>query len=60
MKITKHNNIFSKGYTEKWSRKIFIIDCVSKTDPGTYEINDLNEENLIGSFYQKELLWSIL
>ena len=27
---------------------------------GTYEINDLNEENLIGSFCQKELLWSIL
>ena len=24
-KITKYKNIFSKGYTESWSREIFII-----------------------------------
>ena len=26
--ITKYKNIFSKGYTENWSREIFIIDSV--------------------------------
>ena len=30
VRITKHKNIFSKGYTENWSREIFVIDCVQK------------------------------
>ena len=33
--ITKYKNIFSKGYTENWSREIFIIDSVLKTNPWT-------------------------
>ena len=53
-------NIFSKGYTKNWSREIFIIDFVLKTNPWTYEIKDLNGEKMIGSFYEKELLLSIL
>ena len=28
--ITKYKNIFSKDYTENWSREIFIIDSVWK------------------------------
>ena len=28
VRITKYENIFSKGYTENWSREIFIIDSV--------------------------------
>ena len=28
VRITKYKNIFSKGYTENWSRKIFVIDSV--------------------------------
>ena len=52
VRITKHKNIFSrKGYTENWSREIFIIDSVLKTNPWTYEIKDLNGEKIIGSFY---------
>ena len=35
VRITKYNNIYSKGYTENWSRKIFIIDFVLKTNPWT-------------------------
>ena len=26
-RITKYKNIFSKDYTENWSREIFIINC---------------------------------
>ena len=33
--IINYKNIFSKGYTEKWSREIFIIDSVSKSNPWT-------------------------
>ena len=41
VRITKYKNIFSKGYTENWSREIFIIDSVLKTNPWTYKIKDL-------------------
>ena len=53
VRITKYKNIFSKGYTENWSRKIFIIDSVSKTNPWTYKIKDLKGEKIIKSFYEK-------
>ena len=33
VRITKSENIFSKAYTENWSREIFIIDSVLKTNP---------------------------
>ena len=30
VRITTYNNIFSKGYTENWSRELFIINSVLK------------------------------
>ena len=51
--ITKYKDIFNKGYTENWSREIFIIDSVLKTLLWTYELKDLNREKIIGSFYGK-------
>ena len=33
VKITKYKNVFSKGYTDKWPKHIFMIDSVLKTDP---------------------------
>ena len=52
----------SKCYTENWPREIFIIDSVLKTNPYplTYKIKDLNGENIIISFYEKELSLSKL
>ena len=35
-------------------KEIFIIDCVFKTNPWTYKIKDLNEEKIIGRFYEKK------
>ena len=46
VRITKYKNIFSKGYTENWSREIFVIDSV-------FKIEGINGENIIGSFYEK-------
>ena len=61
VRITKYKNIFSKGYTENWSKEIFVIDSVLKTNHWTYKIEDLlNGEKIIGSFYGKELLLSKL
>ena len=60
VRITKYNNIFSKGYDENCSREILVIDYELKTYLWTYEIKDLNEEIIIGNFYEKELLLSKL
>ena len=60
VRITKYKNIFSKGYTRNCLREVFIINSVLKTNPGTYKLKDLNREKIIGSFYEKELLQSIL
>ena len=53
VRITKHKNIFSKGYTENWLREIFVINSVLKTNPWTYKIKDLNGNKIIGRFYKK-------
>ena len=53
VRIIKHKNIFSKGYTEHWSIEKFIIDTILKTNPWTYKIKDLNGQKIIESFFEK-------
>ena len=43
-----------KGYTPNFSEEIFVIKKVKNTVPWTYVINDLNDEKIIGTFYEKE------
>ena len=59
-KTSKFKNIFAKGYTPNWSKEIFIVDKINDTVPYTYNIKDLNDEEIIGSFYDRELQKSIL
>ena len=33
VRITRYKDLFSKGCTENWSREIFVIDSVLKTNP---------------------------
>ena len=55
VRISKYKNIFAKGYTPNWSEEVFVIKKVKNTVPWTYVINDLNGEEIIGKFYEKEL-----
>ena len=55
VRISKYKNIFAKGYTPNWSEEVFVIKKVKKTVPWIYVINDLNDEEIIGTFYEKEL-----
>ena len=55
VRISKFKNIFAKGYTPNWSKEIFIVDKINDTVPYTYNIKDLNDEEIIGSFYDREL-----
>ena len=55
VRISKFKNIFAKGYTPNWSTEIFIVDKVNDTVPYTHNLKDLNDKDIIGSFYDKEL-----
>ena len=55
VRISKYKNIFAKGYTPNWSEEIFVIKKIKNAVPWTYVINDLNGEEIIGTFYEKEL-----
>ena len=55
VRISKFKNSFAKGYTPNWSEEVFVIKIVKNTVPRTYVINDLNSEEIIGTFYEKEL-----
>ena len=54
-RISKCTNIFAKGYMPNWSEEIFISSKIKNTVPWTYVINDLNGEEITGTFYEKEL-----
>ena len=41
VKITKYKNIFSKCYTKKLSKEMFIINSVLKNNPWIYKIKEL-------------------
>ena len=55
VRISKYKNIFDKDYTPNWSEEIFVIKEIKIAVPWTYVINDLNGEDIIGIFYEKEL-----
>ena len=55
VRISKYKNIFAKGYTPNWSEEVFVINKIKNAIPWTYVVNDLNGEEIIGSFYENEL-----
>ena len=52
VRISKYKNIFAKGYAPNWSEEVFVISKIKKTVPWTV-INDLNVEEIVGTFYEK-------
>ena len=55
IRISKYKNIFAKGYTPNWLEEVFVVSKIKNTVPWTYVIHDLNDEEITGSFYKKEL-----
>ena len=55
VRISKYKNIFAKGYMPNWSEEVFISSKIKNTVPWTYVINDINDEEITGTFYEKEL-----
>ena len=54
VRLSKHKNIFAKGYAPNWSEEVFVVSKIKNTVLWTYVINDLNGEEITGSFYEKE------
>ena len=52
---SKCKNIFAKGFIPNWSEELFVIKELKNNIPWTYVINDLNVEEIIEIFYEKEL-----
>ena len=55
VRISKYKNIFAKGYTPNWSEEVLAVSKIKNTFPWTYVISDLNGEEIVGTFYEKEL-----
>ena len=48
-------NIFAKGYTPNWPEEVFVISKIKNTVRSAYVFNDLNGEEIVAAFYEKEL-----
>lgn len=56
VRITKYKHIFQKGYESNWSDEIFIISSVIDRSPlVVYTLKDLQQEVIVGTFYEREL-----
>ena len=55
VRIYKYKNIFDKGYTPNWSEEVFVIKKVKNIVSWTYLINDINGEEIVRTFYEKDL-----
>ena len=53
-RISKYKNTFPKGYVPNWPKEVSVIKKVKSTVPWAYVISDLNEEEIVGTFYKKE------
>ena len=55
VRITKKKKVFEKGYTTRWTEEIFTIKEIRETNPITYKLEDLEGEEIKGTFYEEEL-----
>ena len=53
VRISKYKTI--KGYAPNWFEEDFVIKKIKNTVPWTHVINDLNDEEITRTFYEKEL-----
>jgi len=54
VRILKKKKFFEKGFTPNWT-EVFTVSKIQRTDPITYKITDLNDEEIQGTFYEQEL-----
>lgn len=55
VRITKDKNVFGKGFTPNFTEELFRIKSVALRTPVVYYIEDLDGEEISGTFYEPEL-----
>ena len=55
VRLSHTRRTFKKGYLPAWTKEIFVVTSVLKTQPVTYKLVDSTGEALLGSFYDQEL-----
>ena len=55
VRISKYKNIFAKDYVPNWSEEVFVIKKVKNAVPWIYVFSNLNGEEIVGTFYEKQL-----
>ena len=59
VRVPDKRNVYSKGYTTNWNRELFKIQKINPTNPITYTLEDENNEQIAGKYYEQELLRSV-
>ena len=55
VRISRYKNIFVKGYSPNWPDKVFVIKNTKNIVSWTYLIEELNGEEILGTFYEKKI-----
>ena len=55
VRISKYNTFYTKGYIPNWSEEVVVIKIVKSTVPWTNAIEDLNGEENVVTYYEKDL-----
>jgi hypothetical protein len=56
VRMSRVKGIFSKGFTGKWTKEIFIVEKVIESHPHVlYKLKDWRLESIEGSFYEHEV-----
>ena len=55
VRIVSKKTFLQKEYEKGWSEEIFVVKKISETFPITYQIVDLEGEDITGGFYAEEL-----
>ena len=59
VRVPDKRNIYSKGFTTKWNREFFKIHKVNPTNPVTYGLEDENNEQIEGKYYEQDFLRNV-
>ena len=55
VRIYSYKPKFAKGSAPNWTKEIFEVSNILNTNPITYNIKDLNGEDITGGFYTQEM-----
>ena len=55
VRVATERKTFQRGFLPRWSREIFTVRQRENTHPYVYRLQDQNNENIQGTFYESEM-----